>query len=175
MGENDRNPPAQQNCELNYEHNTKGKQRPTEKQNPENRQNPKGKKSTNKTLHIATLNVLTLRTDERLEELENALQNIKWDILGLSEIRRLGDTIQEHRDYIFYYKGETKGLYGVGFIVKKDLKKNIIEFKGISERIAILNIKFPGFNKSWSIVQVYAPTEASEDDAKNNFYTDLKF
>lgn len=29
--------------------------------------------------------------DEHLESLENDLQNIKWDVIGISEIRRKGD------------------------------------------------------------------------------------
>lgn len=66
-------------------------------------------KSNNGNLYISTLNALTLRTDESLIELNTALQTIKWDILGLSEVRRLGEKIYESPEYIFYYKGETPG------------------------------------------------------------------
>lgn len=127
------------------------------------------KENTNKTktlkikentkLYICTLNCLTLRTQERLTELELALSKIKWDIIGLSEVRRLGESIEDRKEYVLYYKGETKGSYGVGFMIKKRLEKNIEEFIGISERIAVLNMHLPGYKYKWSIIQVYAPTE----------------
>lgn len=46
---------------------------------------PLTKRDEGNCIYIATLNTLTLRTNERLQELEIALKNIKWDILGLSE------------------------------------------------------------------------------------------
>lgn len=54
----------------------------------------------------------------------------------------MGDSIQERNDCIFNYKGETKCLFGVGFMVRKEWKNNISEIKGISERIAILKMNF---------------------------------
>jgi endonuclease/exonuclease/phosphatase family metal-dependent hydrolase len=120
------------------------------------------------------LNTRTLRTQERLAELEQALQKIKWDILGLSEVRRLGEEIQEYQDFILYYRGETKGLHGVGFMVKKHLKDYIIQFTSKSERIAVLDIKLPNQKQLWSIVQIYAPTEQANDEEKTKFYTSLR-
>lgn len=111
-----------------------------------------------------------MRTDQRLLELETALDSIKWDVIGLGEVRRMGEQIEEYDNYIFYYKGETKGLYGVGFLIKKHLKKYIVEFNGVSERIAMLRIKLPGYKYDWTIIQVYAPTEAADDTTKDDFY-----
>ncbi|GBP20271.1 hypothetical protein EVAR_82145_1 [Eumeta japonica] len=62
-----------------------------------------------KVYNIATLNTRTLRTHESLLELENALQNIKFDILGISEMRRHEEKIEEYTDYILYQKGKTAG------------------------------------------------------------------
>ncbi|XP_045541562.1 craniofacial development protein 2-like [Papilio machaon] len=131
-------------------------------------------------IQIATLNTRSLRTSEKLIELEIALEEIKWDILGLSELRRFGDGIVDCGKYILHYKGETPGLYGVGFMIKKKYAKNIVEIKGVSERIALLNIKLPlnkGKDETWSIIQAYSPTESDkkEDIAKiENFYKDLQ-
>ena len=44
---------------------------------------------------LATLNVRTLRTEESEVELAYALEEIKFDILGLSEVRRIGEAIVE--------------------------------------------------------------------------------
>lgn len=54
--------------------------------------NTRNKKKTNN-VHIATLNCRSLRTPEKLQELETALEEMKWDIIGISEIRRLGEYI----------------------------------------------------------------------------------
>ncbi|KAI8434265.1 hypothetical protein MSG28_012359 [Choristoneura fumiferana] len=120
---------------------------------------------------IATFNVRTLSTHTRLLELLDALENTKFDIIGLSEIRRLGNTIEEHKDIIFHYIGETPGLYGVGFLVKKHLKNNIESFTGLSERVALLKLNIDGFQISF--IQVYAPTEAAHDDEIEHFYNTI--
>lgn len=122
-----------------------------------------------KEIYIATYNTRTLRTEEHMVELENALTKIKWDILGLSEVRRFGEQIVERRDgSIFAYVGETKGLYGVGFIINKRWKNNIIEIKAFGERLIGLKIKI-GTTKL-SIIQVYAPTEKATDEDVEKWY-----
>lgn len=81
-------------------------------------------------LNILTYNVRTLLKDERLIELENALKDISWDILGLLEVRRVGEHSEERDDAVFVHFGETSGQHGVGFMVAKKWKDNIIEFVG---------------------------------------------
>lgn len=84
----------------------------------------------------------------------------------------MGCNIEEYSDYVFCYIGETKGLYGVGFLIKKAWKNNITNFTGISERVALLQMKFGKLNIS--IIQAYAPTERSDDTEIQKFYNDLK-
>lgn len=98
----------------------------------------------------------------------DSLKNTKYDLIGLSEVRRLGTSIQEHDEFIFCYTGQTKGMYGVGFIVKKELKKNIISFTGLSERVALLKLEVCG--QKVDIIQVYAPTEAASENEIESFY-----
>lgn len=74
-------------------------------------------------------------------------------------MRRLGEKIEEYNDYILFHKGEVAGQRGLGFIIKRSMKKHIQELTGISDRIAILNISISGYKKLWSIIQIYAPTE----------------
>ncbi|XP_013180797.1 PREDICTED: craniofacial development protein 2-like, partial [Papilio xuthus] len=122
-------------------------------------------------MYIATLNTLSLRTEENLKELILALKDIKWDIIGLSEVRRLGDKIEEYENFILYHKGETPGKYGVGFLINKNIKKYIDEITGINERIAVLTLTFN--NQSWSIIQVYSPTEQATKKEIDLFYEQL--
>lgn len=102
----------------------------------------------------------------------NSLKNTEYDVIGISEVRRVATSIQAHDDFIFCYTGETRGLYGVGFIIKKYLKKHIVSFSGISERIALLKLKMNGYQLD--ILQVYAPTEASNDDEVDYLYNTSK-
>lgn len=111
----------------------------------------------NKKLHIATLNTRTLRTPESLLELEEALKNLNWDILGISEMRKAGEAIEEHlmlcdTGYVIFNKGETGGQRGGGFMVKTHLK-NILDFIGVTDRIAILHIKISTYKKIWTVIQ----------------------
>ncbi|GBP03194.1 hypothetical protein EVAR_2634_1 [Eumeta japonica] len=82
-------------------------------------------------------------------------------------MRRQGEGIEDYGNYILYYKGETPGQYGVDFLIKHNYTNRIEELKGISERIAILNIKVStqdGRDESWSIIQAYSPTEANKKE-----------
>ena len=111
----------------------------------------------------------SLGTEEKETELHNALHQIKYDILGLSEVRRMGEAIIEKMDGDLYcYKGETRGQRGVGFIIKKHLKQNVLEVNGISERIMVLSLLIKG--EVYTIIQVYAPTEARPIEEAEGFY-----
>lgn len=132
------------------------------------------KKKKAETWSICTLNTRTLRTEESLTELEQALEEIKWDIIGISEMRRVGEAIEERENFIMYYKGETAGHRGVGFIIKPYLKNSVKELNGISERIAVLVMKVPYYNKEWAIIQVYAPTEQADKNETDLFYNNLQ-
>ncbi|CAH2103439.1 unnamed protein product [Euphydryas editha] len=85
----------------------------------------------------------------------------------------MGEKIEQHENYIFYHIGNTPGLHGVGFIIKKCYSEYIQSFVGISERIAQLNITLPGY-ETISIIQIYAPTEMAPKDTKETFYEDLE-
>lgn len=46
---------------------------------------------------ICTLNVRTLIGEDRLWEIENALHSMKWDVVGLCEVRRNNNSIEERK------------------------------------------------------------------------------
>ena len=133
---------------------------------------PKKKNNVGNEFHLCTLNTRTLRTMEREVELDNALSEIKFSIIGLSEVRKQGENIIEKENgNILYYMGQTKGQKGVGFLVQKNFKQCIQEFVGINERIAIIKLSM---NKSViTVIQVYAPTESSPEEEIEDFYEEL--
>lgn len=131
-------------------------------------------KSKQNIIKIGSLNVRTLKHKENLTELEKAFQTSKLDILGLSEVRREGEhLIQTKEGNTFGYIGNNEGQRGVGFLIKNEWAKRLKEFKGITDRIAILKLEV-GIDKTLNIIQVYSPTSASKNDEFENFLNTLK-
>ena len=124
--------------------------------------------------NLLTYNCRTLLGEAKLEELNTELDYINWDIIGLSEVRRLGEnTIKLKNGHIFYHKGDEQTRYGgVGFLIHKKLEKQIVKFEGISNRIAKLTLKL---NKRYNmqIIQIYAPTSSHPDEEIEDFYETL--
>lgn len=93
---------------------------------------------------MATLNVRTSKSNEKLLELEETFTKKKLIIFGISEVRRRDEKILKlnsghtllHTDCENYQKG-------VGFLVHKYRIDKIIEFNNISNRIAMIKIKLP--------------------------------
>ncbi len=122
---------------------------------------------------IASFNVRSLVGNDRLMEIEEAISDSKIDIIGLSEIKRLGNQIiRTKNDNLFCYKGEVAGQRGIGFIISKKWVENVVEFEGVNDRIAILRLNLPK-NNSLTLIQTYAPTTMSSENEIDNFYNAL--
>ena len=109
-------------------------------------------------------------TDDRLMELEHELEHITWDVMGLSEVRRKGvEYMTLKSGHQFFHSGSDVSQAGVGFLKNKALAGNVVEVKGINERICKLVLQL---NKKCkvNIVQVYAPTSSHEDEVVEEFY-----
>ena len=125
-------------------------------------------------LHLATYNVRTLSDECHLVSLENEIEKIKWDIIGISEMRRPGENVVElASQHIMFNKGNDKKQGGVGFLIHKKLKGNIEEFHATSNRVASVTIRISKRYKI-RIIQVYAPTSVSSDEELEEFYDDLQ-
>ena len=75
---------------------------------------------------VCSLNVRTLSSSKKLCELDEALDKIKYDVLGLSEVKKIGDDFIERPKYMMYYKGNNRRRGSVGFIINKKWKSNIM-------------------------------------------------
>ncbi len=95
-----------------------------------------------------------------------ALWKIRWDIIGLSKVRKKGENLlkQKKGDY-FYYYGETKGNRVVGFYMKNRIWQYVQEIKCVNERICYVKLK-PRRKEKLVIIQVYAPILDAEEDDK---------
>ena len=125
-------------------------------------------------LHLATYNVRTLSDECHLVSLENEIEKIKWDVIGISEMRRPGENVVElASQHIMFNKGNDKKQGGVGFLIHKKLKGNIEEFHATSNRVASVTIRISKRYKI-RIIQVYAPTSVSSQEELEEFYDDLQ-
>ncbi|MGH0149848.1 UNVERIFIED_CONTAM: hypothetical protein FKN15_043035 [Acipenser sinensis] len=72
---------------------------------------------------------------------------------------------------ILYYSGGDKKQGGVGFMVDSRTTRSMIAFQPFSNRLAILTIDGTVMTH---IVSIYAPTDVSPDNMKDDFYTQLQ-
>ncbi|CAK1594407.1 unnamed protein product [Parnassius mnemosyne] len=135
-------------------------------------QNPPSQTQKYTNLHLLTYNVRSLVDSTRLPQLEHSLRNIKWDVIGLSEIKKAGQQIEEHGNFVLLYCGEQSGRNGVGFLIQNHLKKYIDNFSFYTDRIVRLDMNFN--NNYITFIQIYAPTEKAPESEIENFYNDLR-
>jgi exonuclease III len=75
--------------------------------------------------------------------------------------------------FALHYSGNDRQCNrGVGFIVSKKARRSVLGFSPISERICTLRIK--GKFHNITFVNVYAPTEDTEDEIVDEFYEALQ-
>ncbi|KAG7308870.1 hypothetical protein JYU34_006132 [Plutella xylostella] len=125
---------------------------------------------------IATFNARTLSTDDRLHEFLEEVKNVKWDVIGLSEVRRRGENLMTlSNGDMFFHRGHEDSSYGgVGFLISRKICPDIKNVNSVSPRVCYIVIRL---NNRYSIklIQVYAPTskQGTEDDVEL-FYEDIE-
>ena len=133
---------------------------------------PLGRKegAKNHRFYLGTFNVRTLNKDEHIEEIEEDLQNIKWDIIGLAETRRNGRAlILKSGNALYTSNGNQRGGSGTGFLINKSMVNRIVSFEAINDRISVLVMKINKLH-SMTLVQVYMPTSDYDDDEVEEVY-----
>ena len=122
---------------------------------------------------IRTWNVRTLRRCGKINELTNELERYKWNIICFYETRLTGPgEILTETGHKLYYSGQSKHFEGVGFIIKKDFTKSVMNYSAVSSRIMSIRIKANPMNIS--IIQIYAPTTTHEDQEIEDFYESIE-
>jgi len=109
-----------------------------------------------------------------MQEIAEQIQNTTLQIVALQEIRWKGYGHIRKKDYSLYYScnTDTTGQFGTGFLVKKEIEKNILGFEPYNERMCKLRIK--GKYHNLSLICVHAPTEDSDNTVKEQFFEDLQ-
>ncbi|PSN35187.1 hypothetical protein C0J52_22574 [Blattella germanica] len=123
-------------------------------------------------IFLGTWNVRTLYSSGALEILTRELDRTGLDIVALQEVRWPGEGSQESRKFTLYYGGATKPEFGTGFLVRRSILSAIRDIKFVSDRISYIILK--GKRHDFIIVNVYGPTEASDDTIKDEFFEELE-
>ena len=122
-------------------------------------------------MRIGTWNVRTLHQLGKLENVEQEMDRLKVNILGLCETRWEGAGRIQTEDHTFVYSGGDKHERGVGILLDKFHSKCLLGYWAISDRVMLAKLKGHPFDLS--IIQAYAPTSESTDEELDTFYESL--
>ena len=109
-------------------------------------------------------------------EMELALEKIKWDVVGVSEVRKPGEEcLKLQSGHTLYYRGSDSQslIHGVGLFINKRWSNHITYTMSISDRVIYVCLKI---NSKYSIkvIQAYAPTSTHDDEEVETFYEDVE-
>lgn len=110
---------------------------------------------------IGFWNVRTLRESSKSKQVAKVMGEYKLDILGLSEVRwpDFGE-IQTLNKCTFLYSGQmgedAEHREGVGLLLNETAKRNLLDWKPISERL--MTARFKTRVRNVTVIQGYAPT-----------------
>ena len=119
---------------------------------------------------IATWNVRTLYQKDQLENVMQEMQRLEIDVLDLSEVRWTNTGSFDKQGYHIIWSGGQKHEHG-GFILNSKSKKSYKGYLAVSNRIILLKLKSQKIDVN--LIQVYAPTMDSNENAIQEFYKDL--
>ena len=113
-------------------------------------------------LNIASWNLRGLRDETKQEMLGDECLRYKIDVLAIQETKIKMEDEKElktgHKLIIFEQRTTSYG--GLGFLIKSSYTENVSNYKSISDRVAVLDLKFSGFPKTINarIINAYGPT-----------------
>lgn len=126
-----------------------------------------------KDLRFGTWNIRSLTGKE--VELTEEMKKYKVQIMGLSEVRRRKSGVTPlNAGYTMIWSGVNEGRAreGVALVIKDEYFTRVESWDAVSSRFVVADLNL-AIGKS-SIIQVYAPTDDSSINDKNQFYEDLQ-
>jgi exonuclease III len=118
-------------------------------------------------IRLGTWNIGTL-TGKSMELVDVMLRR-KINILCLQETKWVGEKSRliEDSGFKLWYTGKDRRKNGVGIIVDKSLKDEVVEVKRIGDRI--IRIKLVVGKEIVNVISAYAPQVGLEDSIKQKF------
>jgi exonuclease III len=86
--------------------------------------------------------------------------------MALQETRWQDKDIMYTKSHTLFYSGKEEGTteFGVVFVVERNMKRNVLDFKAVEESICVSRIKTRFQNVSF--INVHAPTDEKEEPEK---------
>jgi exonuclease III len=122
---------------------------------------------------IGCWNVRTLRESGRLKQVEKVMSDCGMEIIGLGEVswKDFGEITTQNGNTLLCpgpSGGDVEHQNGVGLLLSKTARMNLIEWEPISDRT--MTASFRSLFRNIAIIQCYAPTEIAEIENKAAFY-----
>ena len=125
-----------------------------------------------KNISIATWNVRTMNNGNT-QIITREMGRNGIDLMGISETKWKGIGQVKSDDYSVYFSGNDKiERKGVAFICTEKIKKCVLGFNPISDRI--ITIRIQGKPINFTFIQVYAPTSTADEEEMDYFYDALQ-
>ena len=106
---------------------------------------------------------------DKLEVLEQEMARVNLDILGISELKWTGMVEFNSDDhYIYYCRQESLRRNGVAIMVNKRVQNAVLGCNLKNDRMIFLRFQGNPFNIT--VIQVYAPTNNTEEAEIERFY-----
>ena len=133
--------------------------------------------SSNKSLRIASWNVRTMYEAGKCAQITMEMKRYRLHIRGVSETRWI-QSGQKHlstgEQVLYSGRDDNHHSHGVGLILSKLAQKSLRGWEPHGERILMASFTTKNKNINMNILQMYAPTNEAEDDAKDDFYNRLQ-
>jgi hypothetical protein len=83
---------------------------------------------------------LSINRADTSRKVKGELRKYNIAIEALQEIRWKGKGMMKSEDFIIFYSGAQENMFGTGFIVQKNYKHLIMDFKAVNDRISMLRV-----------------------------------
>jgi exonuclease III len=99
-------------------------------------------KDKNMALNIGTWNVRTLLQARAMNGIADGIMKYRMEIVAIQEIRWKSKGVINKAKFSIYYVGkdDRQGECGVGFIVTRQMRKAVLAFTPVCERICTLRV-----------------------------------
>ncbi|KAI0241965.1 Craniofacial development protein 2, partial [Lamellibrachia satsuma] len=105
----------------------------------------------------------------KLDIVKREMERTGVHMMGVSEMKWTGRGHFKSDDYEVYYCGQdTRRRNGVAFICTDELKRCVLGFNTISDRVITIRLQCKPVNMT--VIQIYAPTSTAEDEEIEHFY-----
>ena len=126
-------------------------------------------------MKIGNWNVRTLHRTGNVAQVAREMGKRGIDIIGISETHWTDQgRVQLAGGETIIYSGRDDNIHraGVGILMSREAAESLIEWTPISERI--IQARYHSKHIKLTIIHVYAPTEDSDEEIKDNFYLRLQ-